>query len=220
MKTVFLLIVLIWSFAISAQHDLGLGIDLGASRIYSPEKHKGIEYKFFPSANLGAYYRFKPEESKSNFCVELMISQIEGKLYSENDVIDMNFNVVGKKISYTYYHITNVSLPVYYGLQFQKIGLLFGAEIALPIYSAYNSRSESSYNDVNETTIYKGSPLYIDAFNFNGRFGFEWLATNKLLLKMSYSHGINIITKQDGLLWKTQQISIGLRYSLMKKQKE
>lgn len=37
---------------------------------------------------------------------------------------------------------------------------------------------------------------------------------------MSYSHGINIITKQDGLLWKTQQISIGLRYSLMKKQKE
>ncbi|MDX2360975.1 MAG: outer membrane beta-barrel protein [Crocinitomicaceae bacterium] len=218
MKTICLIAALLWSSAISAQHDIGL--DLGISRIYSSQMGSAIEYKFLPSGNFGAYYRFKPEESRSNLYVELMISQIEGNSYSEGIVTDADFNVIGESTFNTYYHITSISLPVYYGLQFKKIGFLLGAEISLPIYSAYNSRSEIPYNGSVETYTEQGSPLYIDVVHFNGRFGFEWLISDKLLLRATYSHGLNVITRQNGLPWRTQQISLGLRYSLMKKQSD
>jgi hypothetical protein len=45
-----------------------------------------------------------------------MISQIDEKLYSENDLTDQNFNVIGKHSSHIYYYITSISLPAYYEL--------------------------------------------------------------------------------------------------------
>lgn len=218
MKTALLTITIFASLTVSSQHDIGLGLDVGTSRLYSTQSSGGgIEYNLFPSGNIGAYYRFKPESSKSNFLVELLISQIEGKLYSENDVIDQSFNIIGKETSDTYYHITSISLPVYYGLQFNKLGLLFGAEMAIPIYSGYNLTRNISYYDVNETTKQSDSPLNIDRVNFYGRIGFEWLITEKVLLRASYSHGLNIITRENGLPWKTHQASLGIRYRLMNK---
>lgn len=215
MKTLLSTITLFICLTGSAQHDLGLGLDLGASRLYSTESSGGwTEYNFFLSGNLGAYYRFKPENSKSNFLAELMISQIEGHFHSENDITDVNFDVVGRETKDTYYHITSISLPAYYGLQFNKVGLLFGAEIAIPVYSGYSLTRNMQYYDVNETTKYIGSPLYIDRANFYGRIGFEWLLTEKILLRATYSHGLNIITRENGAPWKTLQASVGIRYSL------
>ena len=218
MKKVILTITLFASVTVSAQNDVGIGLDIGASRLYSTQSSVGgIEYNFFPSGNLGAYYRFKPENSKSNFLLELMISQIEGKMYSENDVIDQSSNVIGKETFDTYYHITSLSLPVYYGLQFNKVGLLFGAEMAMPIYSGYNLRRNISYYAVNEITKQNDSPLYIDRVNFYARIGFEWLISENVLIRASYNHGLNIITRENGLPWKTHQASLGIRYNLINK---
>ena len=97
MKTVLLAFILQLSWIVSAQHDIGIGIDLGVSKLYSTQSDVGVKYNFSPSGNIGAYYRFKPENSKNNFLIELMISQIEGKLYSDNDITDANFNVIGKQ---------------------------------------------------------------------------------------------------------------------------
>lgn len=217
MKIILFTIVLFTHLIITAQHEIGLGLDLGVSRLYSTYKGGGGTYSFMPSGNLGSYYRYKKENLRSNFLIELMISQIEGKWYSENNVIDLNSNIIGKETFVTNYHITSISLPVYYGLQFNKVGLLFGAEMAMPIYSGYNLTRTLKYYDVNEITKESGPPLYIDRVNFYGRIGFEWLITDKVLLRATYSHGLNLITRKNGSEWKTHQGSIGIRYILMKK---
>lgn len=214
MKTVCITFLLLVNTAVSAQY--GIGLDLGASKLYSTDPSSGIKYNFLPSGNIGVYYRFKPENNKNNFLVELMISQIEGKLNSEMNVTDQNFNVIGKYTGVTYYHITSISIPLYYGITFTKVGWLLGAEFALPIYSGYNLRTNMTYYDINETTKESGSPLYIDPINFYGRIGFEYIVSNKLSLRIIYSHGINTITKKNGSPWKTLQASFGLRYSLKK----
>lgn len=218
MKNFLLLITLIYGKTTFAQHQAGIGLDLGVSRLYwfnSGEAADGSRWTFMPSGNVGGWYRFRPENSRSSLQLELMISQIEGNVHTEIPVTDSGQNVIGKRTTDTYFHITSVSFPVMYGLHFNRVGILFGAEISAPIFSGYSSRINTVYSGVDETGRTSGSPLYIDRFNFNGRVGFEWGFGKKLSVRASYSHGLNIITRENGIEWKTQQVSIGLRYALM-----
>ncbi len=118
-----LIILIIFNLSIFAQHNFGVKINGGLSKItenLNVTNTKTEKYYFKPSMQFGLFYNFNFK--KSLIGTELLFVQIEGQHYKEYYVTDNFGNPTNSLIKdNVWQHISYLGIPIYYGFKIKKI---------------------------------------------------------------------------------------------------
>lgn len=150
---------------------------------------------------------------------EFLLSQIEGKeiLEPKNDENIWFQQLDNGYFKNTYYrHITYLSLPVFYGLRFNKLTLNAGIQVSCAFSSNGRSKSEATINETYYSSDEKTDNINIKKMDYESRAGVIFNLTEKLAIEGTYYCGFNNIQKGDAPIWKlkVQQATVGVRYTL------
>ncbi|HET6245075.1 MAG: PorT family protein [Bacteroidetes bacterium] len=216
-----LLILLSLSIDVFGQQDLGVKANIGLSRIVTnfdfpdPARKK---LQFAPSGQAGLYYSKKIKE-KTSFGAELLFVQIEDKMHVETPMPDNQGNYTGEFITNKYYkHLSYMALPVYYGININKISVNAGLQFLLLITSNGRQKGEMNYNGEVISWDNNHGKLNIDRYDFGPRAGIIYKITEKFDIEANYYQGINNIINnslQSYFRWRNQQLTIGMRYKFL-----
>lgn len=198
------------------QNYFGVKFDLGMSKISNQKwDPKQTSVYFMPSGNIGIYNRLSVS-NKSSIVAELLLSQIEGKEIQQmpNAILDQNGNVIG--VSYTPMYlrkwITYISLPIYYGFSIKKLTLCMGAQVSC----AVSNFSKASIDGSNKQINWYSRRLNISNFDYGLKFEVNYSIFKRIDLHANYYFGVKNIYNQNNLEWKIQQVTLGIKYRLIK----
>lgn len=218
-KHLIIIILLSINLKASGQYNSGLKFNAGLSRI-AKEFNKLNEslnpaVQFAPSGQVGIFHNLSLN-SNSILGLELLLVQIGGKDKQDIYIIDFNGTNIGQGTSNTYFHISYLTLPVYYGLKLNKLTLNFGFQGSVLLGSNGRSKGQIHYTQQIVTWDNKSKGLNIDKFDFGPRAGVIFNLTDKLAVEGIYYHGINNILANNISMetWRIRQIIVGLRYNL------
>lgn len=231
--TFFLCVAITLSINTFGQHQLGVKVSGGISRIYGTLKFRNLppsnmSTSFSPSFLAGLYYSH-PMGQKSSLGAELLFSQVEGGQTFDWDYTALGYpSIEGTQSDFTYESISYVSLPVYYGYTFNKLTFNAGFQISYAFSSSGCNESNYDYTLIAEDgsrQVNKGSwtheldDLDIKDFDFGPRVGIIYQLTNRLSMEGMFYYGINNIkpTNSSEEELKIQQMTVGIRYGLWSK---
>lgn len=216
-KQVTIFVLLIINFEVLGQHSLGLKINGGLSRIsnsITPVNSIQIP-RFTLSGKAGFFYNMQLG-SKSFLGAELLFNQIEGKEKFEFDFTDENGNNPGYATGTTYRHISYLSLPIYYGFKVNNLLINIGFQASLVLASSSRLKGLATTND-EATKLDNKFELHVDNLDFGPRLGIAFDLSDKFAIEGIYYYGVkNILSHPNPLVvWRVQQVTLGLRYSFL-----
>jgi hypothetical protein len=218
-----ILFLFVLNVAIYGQHNLGLKLNVGLSRIsdsFNPD-NATLKVKCAPSGQVGLYYDFQLGD-KLLLGTELLFIHIEGRQRIEMDLIDISGNLVGQSTTDVYDHISYLGLPIYCGIRFNNLKINVGFQVAYVLTSSGREKNKSVLNGNISNWDDKSDNLNIDNLDYGPRLGLIFNLCDRLAIEGVYYYGINNILTQDIDMYmskKIQQVTIGLRYTLRKKNK-
>ncbi len=219
MKFLHLILFSLYSLLSFSQHDFGVKVNGGVSKITSKFNSDITTQKFYfvPSGQAGFFYSFSIK--KSFIGAETLFSQIEGKERLSIPIVDNNGNSAGEDLDIVYRHISYLSLPIYYGFKFKKLIINLGIQSSLALASSGEERGQFGGIVVSNNF----TKLNIDNYDFGIRAGIFVSLSKKFSLEVNYYYGINNILSNSVNIpnwsWKVQQATIGIRYKLFSKEK-
>lgn len=216
-------VVLAFNISTFGQHQFGVKVSGGLSRISNSEQFPNVTLStpYVPSGQGGFYYNHTPGE-KSSLGAELLFSQIEGKEKREIDLIDVEGKTMGHVTNLFYEHISYFSLPVYYGFNIKKLTIHAGFQISRALAMSGREKSNATINELNVNEYSydrKIDNINITNFDLGPKAGILYHFTNKLTVEGTYYYSIGNIDSRvpkTGEL-KILQMSIGVRYALWSK---
>ncbi|HAH24870.1 MAG TPA: hypothetical protein DCL77_14145 [Prolixibacteraceae bacterium] len=228
--TVILSIVIAFNLNTFGQHQFGVKVSGGLSRITDSMKSSNLTVTtpFVPSGQVGFYYNLALG-NKSSLGAELNISQIEGKEKWEVPFVDEYGNSIGNATALIYRHISYLSLPVYYGYTIKRLTINGGFQISYVLSSSGTNESSNNFTLIteegNQIIRREGgmnrelNDLDIKAFDFGPRAGFIYRLTHRLSMEGMFYYGLSNINqiKSTSEKLKIQQMTVGIRYSLWTK---
>ncbi|MEO8762357.1 MAG: outer membrane beta-barrel protein, partial [Bacteroidia bacterium] len=172
-----------------------------------------------------------PIRNHEVFGVELLFTQIESKEqivdtfgtayknYPNGAIPLISTNTVSKHISY-------LSLPVHYGINVKKFTFNVGMQFSVRLLSSAKEVIQDSYTNnasgygfvlTPSTATYNYKRLIIKDVDFGETVGILYHLTNKFAIEGNYYYGFNNIypNSRRTTQWKTQQITLGLRYAFL-----
>jgi hypothetical protein len=235
-----IILFLIFNAAIIAQPSFGLKINGGVSlitdKIYDPNIEAHANY-FKPSGQVGFFYSL-PVRAHEVFGLELLFTQIQSKEqivdtfgtayknYPNGATPLLSTATISKHISY-------LSLPIHYGINVKKFTFNIGIQFSVRLLGSaqetiqnnysYNSNPNNPFIILTpSTTNYNFKRLHIRDVDFGETVGIIYHLTNKLAIEGNYYYGLNNIYPNSRLTtqWKTQQITLGLRYAFLNLKKK
>ena len=230
-KFVVISLFLIFTQYITAQASFGVKINGGVSKIsdnaYNPqyESYKGY---FKPSGQVGFFYNL-PIRAHEVFGIELLFTQIESKEKVVDSIGAYYTNYPNGKTpllstATISKHISYLSLPVHYGINVKKftfnVGMQFWVRLLSSaqevVYDNFTYGNFSNYLTPN-TTTYNYKRWIIKDVDFGETVGIIYHFTNKFAIEGNYYYGFNNIypNNRRTTQWKTQQITLGLRYAFL-----
>ena len=229
--TVILSIVIAFTLNTYGQHQFGVKVSGGISRIYgSLESQNHLPFimssSFSPSIQAGFYYNL-PMSKNAAIGAELLFSHVEGGQTSKWDDRGITF-LERYGSDFTYEQISYLSLPVYYGYTYKRLTINGGFQISYAFSSSGSNESSYEYiviaEDGNRMKREGGmnrelNDLPIKDFDFGPRAGAIYRLTNKLSIEGMFYHGIHNINqlKSSEEELKIQQMTLGIRYALWNK---
>ncbi|HET6557045.1 MAG TPA: outer membrane beta-barrel protein [Prolixibacteraceae bacterium] len=215
------------------QHQLGVKVSGGISRIYGalgtdnfswyPNSIPTTSSSFSPSFQAGFYYLL-PTGKNASLGAELLFSKVQG---SQTETWDHYYN--NEQVSYgtrsIYEDISYLSLPVYFGVTYRRLTINGGFQFSYLLSSSGSVRINSTQTtDINNDNprgyLYSGerdlNNLAIKEVDFGPRAGFVYQLTNKLSMEGMFYYGlnnINLLPSSEAEL-KIQQMTLGIRYAL------
>lgn len=213
-----ILLLLTINLTVCGQHNFGLKINGGLSRIsnsLNPSNSTGT-VQFAPSGHAGFFYNLNLN-NKSVIGAELLFMQIEGKEKLKMDLTDINGNNIGNSTSDLYKHISYLSLPICYGYKFNKLTINVGFQTSLVLTSSAREKGQATRNGAITTWDNKYKELNIDRYDFGPRAGVTYRLTKKFTIEGMYYFGANNILDNDvpNWTWRVQQATVGLRYTFL-----
>ena len=223
-------IFLFSNFIVFGQQSIGVKVNGGLSRFSGNlyDHTFGTQKTFFaPSGQVGLFYNL-PMRTNELFGVELLFTQIEGK----NQVIDTvgSFTANGnttKWINKTTIsrHISYLSLPICYGIKLGKFTISVGLQISLALMSSGQATIQTNFDYATQTlgTFTSSSTtnkLYIKDGAFGQTVAIVYNLNSKFSLEGNYYYGLSNIYRKPisgatEVIWKFQQMTIGLRYAFL-----
>jgi len=222
LKLTFILsIVIAFNLNSFGQQQFGIKVNGGLSKITDSMESSNVTVTtpFVPSGQAGLYYNLALGK-KSSLGAELLFSQIEGKNIKEIDFIDIDGNKVGHPTNITFSHISYLSLPVYYGFNFNRLTINGGLQISCVLAGSGREKNDAIINENNkETHSYynrKIDHIHFTKFDLGPRAGIIYHLTDKLAVEGTYYYGINNIHQTVPITWewKVQQMTLGIRYAM------
>lgn len=220
-KIVLTLIFYIICLTTNGQHTISVKLAGGWSKIStkinsSPSVHQ--EFKFMPSYQGGLSYNFH-FKNKSIIGAELLFSKIRGKEHYKSPTTDEFGNPTGQLIiSDIDRHISYLSIPVYYGLNYKKLTLIIGMQTSFVFSSS--DLAKTSAPDGNGNMLYfenKSNKMPIKKFDFGARAGLSFSLTNNIMIESFYYYGLLNIHEGNTQNWKwsIQQLTVGIKYNFI-----
>ncbi len=216
MKNLYLLtLAVLFAFNSSAQHDFGLSLNGALSKTIETENyilntlHK-IEYQslYNPSYNFGIYYNLHISKHLL-FGSDILFTEIEG-----NEIIDITY-IENPGYSYNTYrkHLSYLSLPVYFGLKFEKTSFYIGFMPSLLLKSKELWKRTVVHNEI---VSHDRADRYLSCYDadYGPKIGLRYNIKDNLIIEASYYYGLKRINEYENRTWKNQQISLGFRYTL------
>ena len=209
LKVIPIWIMVILNLPSYGQNKVGIKLNLGTSRVTSKFDYKTGPQKFtlMPSGQIGFFFN-RNFGIKSMFGAELLLIQIEGReKYSYPDGAQM---VIRRNLSY-------IGFPIYYGYKVGKITMNGGFQFN------YNIRKVEQWKgkirlDQDLPFDWDRSIPNIESYDYGLKVGIIFNEDRKFETEGTYYHGLNNIWKSDPShlgLWKTQQLTIGVRYKFL-----
>ena len=220
-----ILTFLICSFNTFGQNEFGIKCNLGISKLTEKFDLGGpIGYKFLvmPSGHCGLYYNCHTGKS-SIIGTELLFIQIEGKeKYKLPVQYNSDTNQRGFANGNVWRHISYLGLPVYYGFKIKKINLNAGFQVNFVLKSSGRSKGNAP-NDHGGVVRWDNhsNKLYIDNYDYGVRGGINYNHSDKFAFEGTYYYSLNNILSDNnnGVKWKIQQLTIGLRYKFLQQKR-
>lgn len=221
-----LFIFIAFNFTAFSQREFGVKVSGGLSKITSSMELMNTtpSTPFVPSGQAGLYYHLSLSK-KSSLGAELLFSQIAGKENYKWDFKDLGdyygegtlYCTIGRHISY-------FSLPVYYGLTYNKLTFNGGFQVSHALSSRYDQNKVFYiHNGVKENVDNpQTSKLYVRDYDFGPRVGIVYQLSDKLSIEGTYYYSLTDISypKLAEAAWKIEQITLGLRCALKAKKEE
>ena len=210
------------------QSSIGLKVNGGLSsisnKVADPFLMSQTVY-FRPSGQAGLYYN-RSIRTHEVFGVELLFSQIEGKdktIDTVGNAIDPNGGTVRLTSVYTTSkHISYLTLPIYYGITFKKFTFAVGAQVSARLIGKAEQTMQSNYDFeaanllTPKSANYSTNRLHIKDMDFGETIRIIYNVTGKFGIEANYYYGLNnIYPRKSQTVWRTQQITLGLRYRIL-----
>ena len=215
------------------------GFKLGGGSSYLSSK---IDAKLIPNSTQKFYWRPSFQggyfynhciNKYSSIGLELLFNKIIGLEKMETKLTDQNGDQTGQMaIATQRRHISHLSIPLYYEYKTKKLTVNLGVQFSLRIYSKFylDVQSPIPLNYSVQPSIILNTKFY----DFGGRAGLEYSLTKKLALETTFYYGLIDISRKNtetfgypdisknnahDMTWKVQQVSVGLRYKILKQEK-
>lgn len=216
-----LLTMLIINLTVFGQHNLGLKVNGGPSKIsyHGFSTFTTLKNQFALSGQGGLFYNLQLG-NKAQFGAELLFIQIQGKGRTESDVTDPDGNPTGElQIANTWTHISYIGIPIYYGLKIKKLTLNLGFQVSFTLASGGREKVQVTDNGSIRTINRKFDKMNIDNYDFGPRAGVIFNLSDKFAIEGLYYYGINNILLGNNvpdITCRVQQATVGLRYTFMR----
>ncbi len=217
-------ILVFTQFSAWSQHSLGVKAAGGLSKVTTLRPLTNTESKFIfaPSGQAGLFYKFNFGRS-SSVGAELLFSQIEGRENMKSYYSDLMGNLTAEYFTTKLdYHLSCLSLPVYYGFTYREFTIHLGGQVSYVLKSRGHWITEACVN--NETIQFEDEgELNLDGYDFGPRAGLMFNLSKQFAIEASYYYGLNNILANptpEGWDWKVQQMMLGLRYKLWRAEKK
>ncbi len=221
-NTLIITILIVLNLSVLGQHNFGLKLNGGISRLSSNLVGTNATSKIrsAPSGLGGAFYNYELGE-KSILGVELLFSHIQSKETMSFSLINSDGVNVGYTTSDIYRNISYLSLPIYYGFKKNRFTFNAGFRVSYALKTGGSQKGETVLNGRTEQIDYEYDELNIDDFDFGARAGLTYNLTDKIDLEATYYYGTNNIltNNNNNWTWRIQQATIGVKYTLFSKEK-
>lgn len=231
MKKIFiLLLVLMLNVVVIAQSGFGLKVNGGVSKMSDNlyDHYHGSQTSYFmPSGQVGVFYN-QPIRAHEVFGVELLFSQIQGKIKSVDTIGTYNTNGTNSTnilLTNTFTgSISYLSLPVYYGIKIKKFTIKVGLQVSVML--ARNGKEHYEVNYIPPYSYYiippdKEGKLYVKDGAFGQTTNITYNISSKFAVEASYYYELSNLYRNAKLnasaenVWRFQQITLGIRYSFL-----
>jgi hypothetical protein len=216
-RLLYIALLIFWFNNSYSQHMLGIKACGGLSEIRETTNVTDagtIKNYFVPSGQGGIFYNYA--KGRSLFGAELLFVQIEGKNHYDSPFTDAYGNSIGHEEADLWLHISYLSVPIYYGFTLKNFNINLGVQGGYPVMSS--GRGEAN-GEISGTPIHyevKYNKLYINPIDFGPRTGLFFKISKSLSLEANYYHGITNIYKGSPFFRKVRQMTIGLKYSVIR----
>ncbi len=215
-KQLTLIIFLTFSLQAFGQHNVGVKINGGVSKISNSLNSPNLTVQLAPSGYGGLFYNLNLGD-RSIIGAELLFMRIGGKDEFTIKYFDINGNIVGQGTETIYKNISYLALPIYYGFKFNRFAINLGIQSSLVISSSSRVKGEATSNGGATSWDEKLGELNINSYDFGPRAGIIFNLTDKLAIEGKYYYGVHNIlnNNEQNLSWKVQQGVIGVRYNFL-----
>ena len=216
-------IMLINTTIINAQtFNYGLTLNFGISQVTSNFPISGdYKVKFTISGNVGGFFE-KRIGMRSFIGGEILWIQIEGKEVTNNKVLTAingqgMLETVGMISDISKLHSSYFGLPIYYKINFNKIGIKFGFQTMIFLFANSNYEASGKLNGKPFQNKGETNNIKFDLVDFGPKIGTEYELNSKLNLRADFYLGIPDITSKS-FPWerRNRQITLGINYLLTK----
>ena len=202
------LICCICNLANSQDLNFGLTFNVGLSKIPTIlSSFEGFNTEYTLSGNAG-FYLEKNITKKSSLGIELLWVQAEGKETSTGELFAPNMSL-GRITDEDRTHISYIGLPIYYRLQFGKLGLKLGAQPMAFLFASSDYHSFGELNGEPFSNSSKTKGIKLDSFNVGPKVGIDFAISDALRVRADYYHGLSDID--------IKQITLGINFRLSSK---
>lgn len=201
----------------SGQHKLGLKINGGLSKIsnsFNSSNSNGTD-KFTLSGQTGFFFNMNLG-AKSVLGGELLFNQIEGKDNFRIEFTDATGNSVGFSNGNIFKHISYLSVPIYYGIKFNKTLVNVGFQTSFVLANSGRQKGKATLNGEESEIDLKYDKLFIDRMDFGPRAGIIFDLNDNFAVEGTFYYGIkNLLGSPSSFTWKIQQATVGFRYTFL-----
>lgn len=174
-----------------------------------------------PSGQAGLFYSYR--FGKFSAGTELFFIPIEGCETLITNVLDQTGNPTGELGNDTIRrHIYYLGVPLYFGYYIKKFNFNLGAQFHYALASGGEEQGHINYNGGYYRWNNKSTSLAIDKFDIGVRAGVFYNLNDKFSIEANYYYGFNNLISDPRISpdwkWKVQQMTIGLRYGIMRRE--
>ncbi len=222
MRILIILILFLFYQSTFAQHKFGFTLNPGISKFTNSYDASNADEKsvFRFSGNAGLFYQY--HTNKLLFGTDLLFVQIEGKDIIEMDLIDANGNNVGHSTDFIYRHHSYIGMPLYCGYKTKKLSIQIGFQFMYVFTGSSLEKGNATYNGDYYTWENKYDEISVQEFDYGLIGGIGYILNDKININFRYYYGFkNIFNGYSQLdwVWKNQQLTLGLNYSILKEKK-